>query len=232
MSALRILHLEDNPADADLIQAMLDAEGLTSEITRAATGEAFFAALKEGNFDLILADHSLPSFNGIAALALAHKRHPDVPFIFVSGAMGEELAAETLKNGATDYVLKQHLERFVPTVLRALRESGERRKHREVEVRLLEEKLEAELASAAKTRLLERTAGELSVPINAIWDSARSLELNALSESQYAEVQQILNATQQVRDLLDSLLVTAPSPGRSTTTHESATDESVIDSGG
>jgi len=123
MSALRILHLEDNPVDADLIEAVLDAEGFSCEISRAATAEAFFAALKEGNFDLILADHSLPSFNGIAALSLAHKRHPNVPFIFVSGVIDEELAAETLKSGAAGYVFKQHLEQLVPAVRRALGKS-------------------------------------------------------------------------------------------------------------
>jgi CheY-like chemotaxis protein len=211
MSSLRILHLEDNPVDADLVEAMLDTEGVSCDITRAATGPAFVAALKGGCFDLILADYSLPSFNGIAALALAHQRCPDVPFIFVSGALGEELAVETLKNGATDYVLKHRMERLTPAVLRALRESGERRKRHQAEAQLMEAKLEAERASAVKSQLLERTGHELSASLTTILTSARSLESDALTEQQQASVRQILSEGQHLIGLVDHLFATASS---------------------
>ena len=138
---LRILHLEDNPADADLIEAMLDAEGLSCEVIRAASAGDFFTALGKGNFDLILADYALPSFNGISALALARKRCPEVPFLFVSGSLGEELAVETLKGGATDYILKQRLSRLVPSVRRALSESAERLKRQQAEENLQQSEL-------------------------------------------------------------------------------------------
>src|SRR5262244_4189680 len=93
---------------------------------RVATRAAFLDALRDFNPDLILADYSLPSFDGIAALSIAREQCPAAPFVFVSGALGEELAIETLKQGATDYVLKQRLARLAPAVRRALGEAEER----------------------------------------------------------------------------------------------------------
>ena len=85
---------------------------------------------------MILADYSLPSFDGFAALTIAHQLCPDIPFIFVTGVMGEDIAVETLKRGATDYVLKQKMERFGPAVRRALSESVERKRRRRAEAEL------------------------------------------------------------------------------------------------
>ncbi|NDJ24883.1 response regulator [Nostoc sp. B(2019)] len=126
MSVLRFLLLEDSLLDAELIQAMLTEGGIDCELVRVETSADFLAALETKVFDLILADYALPSFDGISALEIARNRCPDVPFIFVSAALGEELAIEALKNGATDYVLKQRLGRLVPSVQRALREAQER----------------------------------------------------------------------------------------------------------
>jgi PAS domain S-box-containing protein len=126
MSVLRFLLLEDSLLDAELTQAMLTEGGIDCELLRVETSADFLAALETKAFDLILADYALPSFDGISALEIARNRCPDVPFIFVSGALGEELAIEALKNGATDYVLKQRLGRLVPSVQRALREAQER----------------------------------------------------------------------------------------------------------
>lgn len=125
-SPLRILYLEDDPQDAELVQAMLEAEGVVCLVTRVETQAEFLASLEQDGFDLILADYSLPSFDGISALKLAVDRRPELPFIFVSGKMGEEVAIEALKIGATDYVLKTRLSRILPSVHRALREGQER----------------------------------------------------------------------------------------------------------
>jgi PAS domain S-box-containing protein len=125
-SPLRILYLEDDPKDAELVQAMLGAEGVACEVTRVETRADFVASLERDGFDLILADYSLPSFDGISALKLAVDKRPELPFIFVSGTMGEEVAIEALKIGATDYVLKTRLSRILPSVQRALREGEER----------------------------------------------------------------------------------------------------------
>ena len=130
---LFIINLEDNRNDAELIQETLISEGIACEVRRVETRDDFLAAIANEDVDLILADYTLPTFDGLAALALAGERCPDVPFIFVTGTMGEEIAVEALKHGATDYVLKQHLARLGPVVRRALREAEARRELKGVE---------------------------------------------------------------------------------------------------
>src|SRR6201986_4879745 len=94
-------------------------------MTRVQTRADFVAALEKGDIDLILADHQLPSFDGLSALKLAQSERPDLPFIFVSGTLGEEVAIEALKLGAADYVLKTRLSRLGPAAVRALRGATE-----------------------------------------------------------------------------------------------------------
>lgn len=120
---LQILNLEDNPIDSDLIKETLEDGGIECEITRVETGENFLTACDKGGFDIILADFSLPSYDGFSALTVAREKCPDLPFIFVSGKMGEDIVVESLKNGATDYILKGKLLRLVPSVRRALKEA-------------------------------------------------------------------------------------------------------------
>src|SRR5207248_6401076 len=107
----------------------LRLQGLACEIVAVDTRDGFAAALDSGSFDVILADDRLPAFDGRSALAMAVERAADVPFIFVSGTLGEEIAVERLKAGATDYVLKQRLARLGPAIDRALREAEVRRQH-------------------------------------------------------------------------------------------------------
>src|SRR6202047_1776662 len=145
---LRILSIEDDPKDAKLIQDLLEAEGLICEVARVDTQAALLASLAQGGIDLILADYSLPSFDGISALKFAMKACPNVPFIFVSGTLGEEVAIEALKIGAIDYVLKTRLSRLVPSVLRALREATQRAERKRAEESLRQS--EAYLAEAQR----------------------------------------------------------------------------------
>jgi len=121
--ALRILHLEDDRHDADMVRDVLEAGGIACDIELARTRDEFVAALERGGFQLIIADHSLPSFDGMSALRIATERAPNVPFIFVSGTLGEEVAIEALKLGALDYVLKERVSRIVSAVRSALREA-------------------------------------------------------------------------------------------------------------
>src|SRR3984893_11584095 len=123
---LRILHLEDDSGDAELIRETLEVEGISCQVTCVETEASFIAWLEKGGFDLIFADYTLPSYDGLSALKTAHQTRPLVPFIFVSGTMDEEVAIEALKIGATDYVFKTRLSRLVPSVRRALREAKER----------------------------------------------------------------------------------------------------------
>ncbi|OGP89486.1 MAG: hypothetical protein A2156_11105 [Deltaproteobacteria bacterium RBG_16_48_10] len=130
---LRILILEDEPTDAELMERELRKVGMSFASKRVDTREAFLQATKGFNPDLILADCLLPSFDGLSALEIAQQYCPSVPFIFVSGAVGEDFAIETFKRGGTDYILKQRLTRLVPAVNRALREAKERAEHKRIE---------------------------------------------------------------------------------------------------
>ncbi len=120
---IKILHLEDSDKDAELIQSIL----LTSEIGQEyflADNEKYFRSILENeNIDIILSDYCLPDYNGNDALKLSRERYSHIPFIFVSGKIGEDAAINAMLNGATDYVLKNKLERLVPAIKRALREN-------------------------------------------------------------------------------------------------------------
>jgi PAS domain S-box-containing protein len=130
---LRVLYLEDDIADAELARDTLELDGFVCDVTRVETESGFRAALQQGGFDVILADYALPSFDGLSALKITLWQRSDLPFIFVSGTMGEEVAIEALKIGATDYVLKTRMSRLVPSVHRALREARERAELRRAE---------------------------------------------------------------------------------------------------
>jgi PAS domain S-box-containing protein len=149
-AGLRLLHLEDNSMDAELVAAALAADGLVCELVRAESRETFARALDDGPYDLILSDYALPGFDGVTAQAMARVRWPEVPFLFISGTMGEEVAIDCLKNGATDYVLKHRLARLAPAVRRALLEAQSRidRDAAEAEVRRLNDALRVALGQA------------------------------------------------------------------------------------
>lgn len=140
---LNILHLEDDPVDAELIAAVLTEENIKSNIKIVETHDDFVDSIKNEKYDIILADYSLPDFDGMTALKLANEIIPNTPFIFVSGTLGEERAIESLKSGATDYVVKQRLSRLVPTIYRALEE---------IEVKIKRKKAEQKLKASLKEK--------------------------------------------------------------------------------
>src|SRR5437870_13522158 len=127
MDRVRLLHLEDSPQDAELIRERIDADGLSCDVTWLTDKESFESALSSNSFDVVLCDYSLPGYNGLDALKFCLATQPDVPAIIISGALGDIEAVECLKAGATDYVLKQQLERLAPAIRRSLREAKERR---------------------------------------------------------------------------------------------------------
>jgi C4-dicarboxylate-specific signal transduction histidine kinase len=161
---LRILHLEDDATDSALVQEILEGSGFGCELTRVDTREAFCDRLEQGAFDLILADCSLPSFDGFSALRLAAQQRPEVPFIFVSGTLDEEVAVESLKTGATDYVFKTKMSRLVPSVHRALREAGERSRRADAERAL--RATQAELAHLARVMTMGEMAASIAHEVN------------------------------------------------------------------
>jgi diguanylate cyclase (GGDEF)-like protein len=150
---MRILNLEDIQDDSELVRVRLIKEGIECDLVRVETREDFVAAIARGGFDLILADYSLPSFDGLSALNIAKRKCPGVPFIFFSGAIGEEFATETLKRGATEYVLKGSLSRLASAISRALLEVEEHTKRRQTEKEL--EKYRKHLEEMVRDRTAE-----------------------------------------------------------------------------
>jgi PAS domain S-box-containing protein len=134
---LRILHLEDDESYCDLIKDMMEADGFQIETVHVKDRPAYEEALEQHEFDLILADYLLPAFNGLTALRIARERCPATPFLLISGTITESAAIESLRSGATDYVLKHWPERLIPAVRRALQEADERERCQRVETELI-----------------------------------------------------------------------------------------------
>ncbi len=155
--ALRILLVEDSPADAELVVLELARAGLNPQATRVDTPEAFAQALQSGSWDVVIADYLLPGWSGLRALKMMQERAIDLPFIIVSGAIGEETAVDTMKSGAHDYVLKDNVVRLVPAIERERREAGLRRERRQA-LAALEKLAERSALLAAVSR---RLAGSL-----------------------------------------------------------------------
>jgi len=196
---LRILLLEDDAHDAELIHELLEADHFLCEITRVQTRAEFLAGLEDSGIELILADYRLPSFDGLSALKLALSARPDLPFIFVSGTLGEDVAIEALKVGATDYVLKTRLSRLGPSVRRALREARERAERKKAE----------EVARRSEKELLDVIE---AIPIMAFttlpdgssaWANRRWAEYSGLDETSWSRWEATLHPDDRDRHLTE-----------------------------
>lgn len=135
---MTILHLEDNPTDAELVRLLLAEEWPACKITCVASKFSYIGELHLSRYDLILSDFGLRAIDGLEALRIAKERAPDTPFIFLSGTIGEDRAIEAVRLGAEDYILKDRMKRLNTAVARALRESEERRKRQHAENRIRE----------------------------------------------------------------------------------------------
>jgi PAS domain S-box-containing protein len=145
-SPTRILLLEDSEIDAELATTHLAKAGTQSTVQRVATRDDFMRAIGSGDYDVVLADYSLPDFDGLAALDIVRERCPEMPFIFVSGVVGEEFAINALRRGATDYVMKRGLSRLPAAVDRAVAEARERQDRVRAEQALRISQTSAQLA--------------------------------------------------------------------------------------
>jgi two-component system, NarL family, sensor histidine kinase UhpB len=208
---VHILMLEDDAADAELTRFALRKGGLNFSLARVETQGQYLKALAERPPSLILSDYSLPGFNGHDALHIALEKCPETPFIFVTGTMGEEVAIETLKSGATDYVLKTRLSRLMPAVTRALREAEERSQHRRAEEQLREshEQLRALSVYLQSVREEERTriAREVHDELGQALTSCK-LDLSWIAGKLPRELRPLLEKTRALTSHIDATIQT------------------------
>jgi PAS domain S-box-containing protein len=137
-AVLRILVVEDSDADFELLEMLLANAGLAAQCVQVEDEPGMRAALAEGPWDIVIADHRLPRFSARAALATLQSVRPDIPFIIVSGSIGEDVAVEAMLAGADDYIMKSRLARLIPSIQRSIRAADMRRKRGEAEARLRE----------------------------------------------------------------------------------------------
>jgi signal transduction histidine kinase len=218
---LRVLIVEDSENDAFLLSRKLKKGGYDIFWKRVDTEKAMSECLQSESWDVILADYTMPNFSGLDALQLLKESNLDIPFIIVSGAIGEETAVATMKAGASDYLLKDKLSRLIPVIERELKEANIRAaKRREEEARVrLEKELQqakelAELANQRKSRVLAFVAHELKNPLNAVQTFSEILEKGhtqgKVDDSLLEMIKGITTACQHIRGLMNDILDIAP----------------------
>ena len=131
--SLRLLMIEDNPDDEALVLRTIRKGGFNVEHVRVDNRDDLLTVLKNRDWDIVLSDYQMPEFNGLAALKIVKQRNKDLPFIVVSGTIGEEVAVEAMRSGAQDYLMKDNLTRLVPAIRRELADADERRALREAQ---------------------------------------------------------------------------------------------------
>ncbi len=202
-SPLHILHLEDDPNDALLVQSTLENDDIACVITRVDDRDSFVAALERGGIDLVLSDFALFAFDGFSAITISQAGWPLLPVILVSGTLGEELAIDSLKIGATDYILKQRLGRLAPAVRRAMQE---------VEARVQRRQLEAQFIEAQKMEVIGQLAGGVAHDFNNIlgiimgYSDLLSMALDPASDLQ-KHTDEIRHASIRAAGLTQQLLI-------------------------
>ncbi|HEY3916038.1 MAG TPA: ATP-binding protein [Verrucomicrobiae bacterium] len=212
--------VEDDSGDAELVRHELNKAGFDFTFKRVDSEPDFVSGLAGFRPTVILSDHGVAAFDGFAALSIAQNRCPEVPFIFVTGSLGEETTAMALKKGATDFVLKHHLSALAPAVHRALRESQLRRQRRlaEEEIRRLNEELEHRVARRtadleAANQELEAfsysVSHELRAPLRQIEgfvDILRTTKGSAMDAEANQYLATVAKAAERLGRLIDDLL--------------------------
>jgi signal transduction histidine kinase len=204
MKPLRVLMVEDSEDDALLVGLALRRGGYAPEVHRVDTPDALRAAMRE-RWDVVISDYALPRFNGLDALRVVREAAgPDLPFVLVSGTIGEENAVEALKSGAGDFVTKQNLSRLVPAIERELRDAQVRReRHQTLE--------QLRAAVAARDQFLSIASHELKTPLTSLQLQLQSLQRGFQSsggdpERLAAKLKTATRSTERLTELVNRLL--------------------------
>lgn len=213
--SISILMLEDSLLDAELAEENLIRAGIAHNAHRVDARDGFVAALSPECPDLILADYALPGFDGLAALDIAQEMCPDVPFVFLSGAIGEETAIDSLKRGATDYVLKHRLQRLAPAVIRALEQAKQRAERKRAQAELAEKARELTQVNSELEQFVYAASHDLREPLRTISifsDLVTRRYAEMLDEDARSYLDFIMSAAQHMNKLLEDLLDYAKLP--------------------
>ena len=207
-SKLRLLYLVENPNDFRLIERELKAAGWALEIRQAYAEHDFVTMVHDAPWDVIIADYDVPGYSGMAALEYVRRAGYEIPFIIISGTGTEETAVESIRAGASDYVIKDNLQRLNLAIARELGEAGVRRERRKSEEE--RSKLETKLRHAQKMDAMGRLAGGIAHDFNniltAILGHAEMAALHLADSPAMTDIEQVLNASQRAKDLVGQIL--------------------------
>lgn len=209
MTKIKVLQVEDDETDSLLVLRQLKKDGFDVDYVRVKTRPDMEAELDKGGWDIVISDYSMPGFSGLEALRIFKSRNLDIPFILVSGTVGEDLAVSIMKEGADDYLMKSSLNRLGLAVKRELEEMQVRIEKKQAQMELIQAKIAAEESSRVKSSLLANMSHEFRTPMNGILGFTEILSSTVNDESQKEMTSHILTSAKRLLRTLNSIMTFA-----------------------